>query len=252
MNRHLKKLNTDIGKFNISVEGLGTSNDTIALREHTALLKDEIQRTSLRIKDRLSDSKKQLLHPEEHESLQKSIRSYTIDLERFQQIVELCAEKELASRPTDSTPVNGSENAQPQSSELEPLLTSHEQQHDTHVEDEADYNAVIAERKDREIQRLKSDIDELNKMYEEAAPLLEDPDAGMDVNQASERALADLDVVVNINEIEEDKDEPPILADEEPDGSNVCRRITSALKTCCAMVCGVAVVGSIVCAFIAM
>jgi len=178
------KLQTDIGRYKRLVDVLGTSKDTVTLRAQISVLKDEITQTSKQMKEQLAECNKQTLDPSEQAKLQKSVKSYTRDLETFQRVLKLCAEKELASRPKDAQVGYDPDGGGPLSSESEPLLQQQQQQIDR-LQNESEYNAAIIDERDQEIQGLVRDIGELNEMFQDVAVMVTDQGVMLDTVEAN-------------------------------------------------------------------
>eukprot|EP00210_Caulerpa_lentillifera_P008617 g8221.t1 len=137
------------------------------------------------MKEQLSECSKQQLDPSEQLKLQKSVKSYTRDLETFQRVLKQCAEKEMASRPKETTTGYDPDGGGPLSSESEPLLQRQQQQEIDRLQNESEYNAAIIDERDQEIQGLVRDIGELNEMFQDVAVMVTDQGVMLDTVEAN-------------------------------------------------------------------
>lgn len=223
------KLQTDIGRYKRLVEVLGTAKDTVTLRAQISVLKDEITQTSKQMKEQLAECNKQTLDPREQAKLQKSVKSYTRDLETFQRALKVCAEKEMATRPKDAQVGYDPDGGGPLSSESEPLLQQQQQQQIDRLQNESEYNAAIIDERDQEIQGLVRDIGELNEMFQDVAVMVTDQGVMLDTVEANAITTQDR-VQAGTEEL--------VLAEKS-------QRAATA-KKCCLVVCAGVVLGVII------
>lgn len=102
--------------------------------------------------------------------------------------MKICADREVASPPIITTPVEGTAG---EAAESESLLRDQQLQEVQRLDNMVAYNEAIIDERDTEISALVRDIGELNEMFQDVAVMVHDQGTMIDTVEANAVLTAD-------------------------------------------------------------